>query len=128
MIALGKGFCSKHFMFYYESNKKDNFFCLNFYAETLFRCSHAHLLRSLFCFIKQILEPRRHCSPFSTSCSHRKIKLRATRGARNPNLKVVITHASQVCSQHSFGLSLRMNETHTAQFEHAHLDLLSLVI
>ena len=30
--------------------------------------------------------------------------LRATRGARNPNLQVVITHASHVCSQHSFGL------------------------
>ena len=28
--------------------------------------------------------------------------LRATRGARNPNLQVVITHASHVCSQHSF--------------------------
>ena len=28
----------------------------------------------------------------------------ATRGARNPNLRVVITHASHVCSQHSFGL------------------------
>ena len=27
--------------------------------------------------------------------------LRATRGARNPNLQFVITHASYVCSQHS---------------------------
>ena len=35
--------------------------------------------------------------------------LRATRGARNPNLQVVITHASHLCSQHSFGLPLRMN-------------------
>ena len=30
----------------------------------------------------------------------------AARGARNPNLQVVITHASHVCSQHSFGLNL----------------------
>ena len=35
--------------------------------------------------------------------------LRATRGTRNPNLQVVITHASHVCRQHSFGLPLRMN-------------------
>ena len=28
--------------------------------------------------------------------------------ARNPNLQVVITYASHVCSQHSFGLPLRM--------------------
>jgi len=35
--------------------------------------------------------------------------LRATRGARNPNVQVVVTHASHVCSQHSFGLPLRMN-------------------
>ena len=30
--------------------------------------------------------------------------LRATRGAHNPKLQVVITHALHVCSQHSFGL------------------------
>ena len=41
--------------------------------------------------------------------------LRATRGARNPNLQVVITHASHVCSQHSFGLPLRMNGMHKTQ-------------
>ena len=36
--------------------------------------------------------------------------LRATRGAHNPNLQVVITHASwlHVCSQHSFEVPLRM--------------------
>ena len=75
------------------------------------------------------------------------------RGARNPNLQVVITHASHVCSQHSFGLALnlvprvfglsdqkarrlwvrdwlplRMNGMHRTQFDHAPLDLLSLVI
>lgn len=35
--------------------------------------------------------------------------LRATRGARNPNLLVVITHASHVCGQHSFGPSITPN-------------------
>ena len=54
--------------------------------------------------------------------------LRATRGARNPNLQVVITHASHVCSQHSFGLLLRMNGMHRTQSYHARFDLLSLVI
>ena len=51
-----------------------------------------------------------------------------TRGARNPNLQVVITHASHVCSQHSFGLPLRTNGMHITQFDHARLDLVSLVI
>ena len=32
-----------------------------------------------------------------------------TRGALNPNLQVVLAYASHVCSQHSFGLPLRMN-------------------
>ena len=54
--------------------------------------------------------------------------LRVTRGARNPNLQVVITHASHVCSQHSFALSLRMNGMHSTWFDHSRLDLLSLVI
>ena len=77
----------------------------------------------------------------------------AARGACNPNLQVVITHASHVCSQHSFGLALnlvprvfglsdqkarrlwlrdwlplRMNGMHWTQFDHAPLDLLSLVL
>ena len=51
--------------------------------------------------------------------------LRATRGARNPNVEVVITHASHVCSQLSFGLPLRMNGMHRTQFDHACFDLLS---
>ena len=49
--------------------------------------------------------------------------VRATRGARNPNLHVVITHASHVRSQYSF----RLRTTKT-QFDHAHFDLLPLVI
>ena len=44
--------------------------------------------------------------------------MRATRGARNPNLQVVITHASHVCGWHFFGLPLRMNGMHKAQFDH----------
>ena len=51
----------------------------------------------------------------------------ATRGARNPNLQVVITHALHVCSQHSFGLPLRMYGDRT-QFDQARLDVPSLVI
>ena len=42
----------------------------------------------------------------------------ATRGARNPNLQVFITHASHVCSRHSFGLPLKMNGMHRTQFDH----------
>ena len=57
------------------------------------------------------------------------IYLRATKGARNPILQVVITHASHVCSQHSFGLPfIQMNEMHKTQFDHVCLDLLSPVI
>ena len=41
---------------------------------------------------------------------------------------VVITHASNVCRQHSFGLALRMNGMHRTQFDHARLVLPSLVI
>ena len=54
--------------------------------------------------------------------------LRATRGEHNPNLQVVITHASHLCSQHSFGLPLRMIGMHRTQFDDARLDLLSLAI
>ena len=54
--------------------------------------------------------------------------LRATRGACNPNLQAVIRHASHVCSQHSFGLPLRMYGMHRTHFDHAYLDLVSLVI
>ena len=55
-------------------------------------------------------------------------ELWATREAPNPNLQVVITHASHVCSQHSFGLPLRMNGMSKTQFDHARLELLPLVI
>ena len=57
-----------------------------------------------------------------------KTLLRATRGACNPPyLQVVITHASHVCSQHSFGLPLRMNGMYRTQFDNARMDLLPLV-
>ena len=39
-------------------------------------------------------------------------------GARNPNLQYVISHASHVCNQHSFGRPLRINEMHITQFDH----------
>ena len=57
-----------------------------------------------------------------------KLLLRATKGACNSNLQVVVTHASHVCSQHSFGLPIRMYGKHRKHFDHARLDLLSLVI
>ena len=45
------------------------------------------------------------------------IIIKGTRGACNPNLQVVIiTHASYLCSQHSFGLPLRINGMHRMQF------------
>ena len=59
---------------------------------------------------------------------HAKALLRATRGARNPNLQVVITHAWHVRSQHEFELPLRINGMHRTQFDHARLYLLPLVI
>ena len=54
--------------------------------------------------------------------------LRATRGARNPNLKVVIMHALHVCIQHSFGLLLRMNGMHKTQFDQGRFELLPCII
>ena len=48
--------------------------------------------------------------------------------ARNPNFQVVITHASQVFSQHSFGIPLRMNGTYRTQLDYSRLDLLSFAI
>ena len=51
--------------------------------------------------------------------------LQATRGDRNPNLQFVITHASHVCSQHSFELPLRMYGMHRTQSDHACFDQLS---
>ena len=55
-------------------------------------------------------------------------QLQVTRGAHNPNLQVVITHVSHVCSQHSFGLPIRMNGMHRTHSNHTRLDFLSLVI
>ena len=59
---------------------------------------------------------------------YNKSLLRAPLVARNPNLQVVITHASHVCIHHSFGLPLRMNGMQRTKFDHAHLYLLPLVI
>ena len=50
---------------------------------------------------------------------------RATGRACNPNLRVKLAHARLICSQHSFGLPLRMIETHRPQSGHAHLGPLS---
>ena len=50
------------------------------------------------------------------------------RSPQSLNLQVVITHASHVCSQHLIGLRQRMNGMHRTLFDHAHFDLLPLVI
>ena len=50
------------------------------------------------------------------------------RSPQSLNLQVVITHASHVCSQHLIGLPLRVNGMHRTLFDHAHFDLLPLVI
>ena len=52
----------------------------------------------------------------------KKSLLRAAKGARNPNFQVFITHASHVCSQHSFGLPLKIYGMHRTLFDHARLD------
>ena len=54
--------------------------------------------------------------------------LRAPLVARNPHLKVVIMHALHVCSQHSFGLLLRMNGMHKTQFDQGRFELLPCII
>ena len=54
--------------------------------------------------------------------------LGATRVARNPNLQIVILHASHICSQHYFGLPLEMNGIHIMQFDRSPVDVLSLGI
>ena len=61
------------------------------------------------------------------ACTHIS-QLRAPLVDSNPNLQVIITHASRKCSQHSFGLPLRMNGMLKTQFDHARFDLLPLVI
>ena len=65
------------------------------------------------------------CWSFNILCSW---FLRVSRGARNANLQFGITHASHVCSQHSFGLPLIVNGVHKTQFDHARFYFLSLVI
>ena len=61
---------------------------------------------------------------------HSKLKawfLQATTRACNPNLQVVITHASHVRTQHSFGLPLRMSGMHKTQFDLEHFVIWSRV-
>ena len=60
---------------------------------------------------------------FPTGMKKNILLLWVRRGARYPNLQIVITHALHACSQHSFGLPLTMNGMHKTQFGHTHLDL-----
>ena len=54
--------------------------------------------------------------------------LRARIVAHNRNLQVIITHASHLCSQHSFGIPLRMYGMHKTHFDHACLDLWTRIL
>ena len=55
--------------------------------------------------------------------------LGATIAACNPDLQVVVMRViTHVCSQHYFGLPLGMNGIHIMQFDHSHVDVLSLGI
>ena len=43
------------------------------------------------------------------------------RKAGNPNLQVAVMHVWHVCSQHLFGLPLRLYRMHRTQSDHAHV-------
>ena len=75
-------------------------------------------------------ETKKFCAQYCFTALLREcfLLLRATRGARNPNIQVIITHAWHVCRQHSFGLPPRMNGMHRKKFDHVPLDPLSLLI
>ena len=65
------------------------------------------------------------------TCTLRRQKRRFIAGDKSslhPNLQVLNTQASHVCSQHLLGLPPRMNWMRRTQFDHARLDLPSLVI
>ena len=59
-------------------------------------------------FLVAHILPRRDAFLFKLDYTHNTVMqailnlfyMRATRGAHNPNLQVVVTHASHVCSQH----------------------------
>ena len=78
--------------------------------------------------IPQSAVDRKSGTVLNFSCSIKIKLLRAALVTRNPSLQAVISHALHVCSQHSFGLPLRMNGMHKTQFDHAHFDLLPRVI
>ena len=85
--------------------------------------------------LRTYIHSKRHWGQGLTKCNNDFYKgmmlhdtyLRATKWAYNPNLLVVITHASHVCSQHSFGLPLRMYGMHRTHFDHGRLDFLPLL-
>ena len=78
--------------------------------------------------IPQSAVDRKSGTVLNFSCSINMKLLRATRGAHNPNLQVVIMHTSHLCRQHSFGLPLRMNGMHKTQFDCACFDFLPCII
>ena len=65
----------------------------------------------------------------STALEQKRFDLRSLSPARrNLWLLLYITLASHVVSQHSFGIPVRMYGMHRNQFDHARLELSSLVI
>ena len=65
----------------------------------------------------------------STALEQKRFDLRSlSPGRRNLWLLLYITLASHVVSQHSFGIPVRMYGMHRTQFDHACLELSSLVI
>ena len=93
-----------------------------------------YLLRRASCNVFDQNKQKKHLSTaIMLKVTRQKISLRssllrAPHVARNPNLHVIITHASHVCGQHLCGLPLRMYGMHRTQFDRVRLDLLLLVI
>ena len=113
-----------------------------FYGTCIFRCMFSYL----FCLKEEVLvffhlEKRAgkiihfHCfmhiqvsTAFPLCLSVTFCFLWVTRGDRNSNLQVAVTHDWHVCSQHTLGLPLKMNGIHRTQSDHALLDLILLTV
>ena len=112
------------------------------------RCQNSHETRQYtlnvrswesWCFPRLCLGKRQYSRENKTNCFPRDLTLISTmlrscavmypeRGTIVQMYHERVMHALHVCSQHSFGLLLRMNGMHRTHFNPARLDLLSLVI
>ena len=80
------------------------------------------LLSSIVCQVDLLLmtfthhhSPKNEASVIKIACVNRLLKYYFS---SDPNLKVAITHVRQACSQHSFGLPLRLNGLHRKKSDH----------